>query len=153
MDALSKVVGKAGSSSQSRAWVDMVLKRHRSLAAKDGQAARPGRYDISKERMQEQFALHGAAGGQRTTVPEEESRTVMADRSLGPRSAVPLPPPNQSPDRGPGSLRGAPQAHASAESHQLVSGARSQPASPVKGYSSRESRHQKARSMMDVHWR
>lgn len=154
MKALSEVVGKPGSSSQSKAWIDMVLKRQRSLAAKEGRIARPVRHEISKEQIHEQMALRAAAAGrERGSGAEEEARRPAADRSIGKRSSIPVPSPTQSPERATGSVRGAPPPdHAWTESYHPRSGARSQPGSPVKGHWSREARHQKARSMLGLQW-
>lgn len=150
MKVLSEVVGKAGSSSQSKPWVEMILKRERSLAAKEGRTTKPVRPDTSplkssKEHMQEQIGPRPAAK-QRTAVPEEEARKAAAERSFGARSSIPLHSSTQSPEKNARYSQGARPGHARMESYQPTSGSRSQPVSPVK------SRHQKTRSMMGMQW-
>ncbi len=165
MKVLSEVVGKPGSASQSKPWVDMILKRERSVAANGVRtgAVRQARPEISprktsKEQMQEQMALRAAAGQRATAAAaaeEEEARkAAAAERSFGKsRGSIPVP---SSPEKGPRFSQGAPRTggHARTESYQpaAASGSRSQPGSPVKGRFSKEARHQKARSMIGMQW-
>jgi PH domain len=157
MRVLSEVVGKAASSSQTKPWVDVILKRQRSLVVKEGRAPRTARPEISprktsKEQMQEQMALRNAAR-QRAAAAEEESRkAAAADRSYGKRSSIPLPTGNQSPDKGPRYSQGTRPAHARTESYQPAPTSRSQPGSPVKGKLSKDARALKARSMVGMPW-
>ncbi len=155
MKVLSEVVGKPGSSSQSIPWVEMILKRQRSVAAKDGRTVRPSRPDLiphkSREQMQEELAQRSAAR-QRATAAEEEARKAAAEPSLSKRSSIPLPSSIPSPEKGQRYSQGTRSGHARTESYQPSSGSRSQPGSPVKAKSSREARHQKAKSMIGMQW-
>ena len=154
MKALSEVVGKPSASSQSKPWVDMVLKRQRSLAAKEGRTPRPPRPEMtarkpSKEQMHEQMALRAAAR-QRTAAAEEEARKSAVERSFGSRNSIPLSSSNQSPEKGHRYLQVSGPGHARTESYQPSS--KSQPGSPVKAKWSKEARNQKARSMIGMQW-
>lgn len=154
MKVLSEVVGKPGSSSQSKPWVEMILKRQRSVAAKG--TVRPSRPDLtpqksSRELMQEQLA-HRSAARQRAIAAEEEARKAAAELSLSKRSSIPLLSSNPPPERGPRFSQAIRSGHARTESYQPSSGSRSQPGSPVKAKLSKESRHQKARSMIGMQW-
>ena len=156
MKVLSEVVGKAGSSSQSKPWVEMILKRQRSVAAKEGRTVRPSRPDLtpqksSREQMQEQLA-HRSAARQRATATEEEARKAAAELSLSKRSSIPLLSSNPPPERGPRYPQAIRSGHARTESYQPSSGSRSQPGSPVKAKLSKDSRHQKAKSMIGMQW-
>lgn len=160
MKALSEVVGKQVSSSQSKPWVDMVLKRERSVAAKEGRPPRSiqptldARKMMSRENMQDQNTLR-AAPSQRASVTSATPPAI--ERPFSSRSAIPLPtPPNQSPEKAVAArpLPGPRPSHARTESYQPASGSasRSQPGSPVKGRLGIEPRHQKARSMIGMQW-
>lgn len=156
MKVLSEVVGKPGSSSQSKPWVEMILKRQRSVAVKEGRTARPARPDhsprrSSRDQTQEQMALRAAAR-QRAAAAEEEARRATAERSFGKRSSIPLLTSNPSPEKGPRYSQGIRSGHVRTESYQPTSGSRSQPGSPVKAKVIREARHQKAKSMIGMQW-
>jgi PH domain len=153
MKVLSEVVGRPGSS-QSKPWVEMILKRQRSIVAKEGRTARPARADASlqkssRDQVQEQMILRAAAR-QRATVAEEEARKAVPERSLGKRSSIPLLSSIPSPDKGPRYSQGVRPGHARTESHQPTSASRSQPGSPQKANPSRAVRHQKAKSMIGM---
>jgi PH domain len=160
MKVLSEVVGKPGSSCQSKPWVDMILKRERSIAAKGGRTPRPVRPEMrppktSHEQMQAQMQAQmapRAAATQRASAAEEEARRTAAQKPIGKRSSIPLLSGNQSPEKVPRYSPGPRTGHARTESYQPSSGSRSQPGSPVKGKLSREARHQKAKSMMGMQW-
>lgn len=176
MKVLSEVVGKGGSSSQPKPWVDMILKRNNSLAAgKSRRGPGPVRPNISprkssKEQMQQQMALRAAAKQRTTMAAEEEAAAaakaeavaaVAAATERSPfkgRSSIPILSGSQpSPDKAPRYSQGLPPrpgaGHQRTESHQPVSSSsRSQPASPVKGKVSKEARHQKARSIIGMQW-
>jgi hypothetical protein len=171
MKVLSEVVGKSGSSSQSKPWVDMILKRQRSLAAKEGRTTRPARPEISprktsKEQMQEHMALRAAAKQRAVAAAAEEEAAAAAaaaaaqrpalERPLAKRSSIPLlSSSHQSPEKAPRYSQGTRPGHARTESYQPTApapGSRSQPASPVKGRLGKEARHQKTRSMIGMQW-
>jgi hypothetical protein len=160
MKVLSEVVGKPGSSSQSKPWVEMILKRERSLAVKEGRAPRSVRPEVSprktsKEQMHEQMA-HRAAVRQReraTAAQDEAQKAAALERAFGSkRSSIPLPAGNPSPEKAPRYSQGARPGHARTESYQPQAGSRSQPGSPFKGKPSSETRHQKTRSMIGMQW-
>jgi hypothetical protein len=158
MKVLSEVVGKAGSSSQSKPWVDLILKRERSVAAREGRAPRPVQPETSprkpsKEQMQEQMARRAAARQRVAATEEEEARRAAAERSVGKRSSIPVLNSNQSPEKSSARYsHGTRHGHARTESYQPASDARSQPGSPVKTKLSKEARHQKAKSMIGMQW-
>lgn len=156
MKVLSEVVGKPGSPPQSKPWVEMIMKRGRSVAAREGKTAKPLRPEISprkssKEQMQERMALRVAAR-ERAAAAEEEAQKAAGERSLEKRSSIPVLSRTQSPEKNSRYFQGARPAHARTESHQPSSASRSQPGSPVKGKWSKEARHQKARSMIGMQW-
>jgi hypothetical protein len=155
MKVLSEVVGRPGSS-QSKPWVEIILKRQRSIVAREGRTARSARPDVnpqksSKDQVQEQTNLR-AAVRQRATAAEEEARKAAPERTLGKRSSIPLLSSNPSPEKGPRYSQGIRSGHARTESHQPASTSRSQPASPQKANTSRAARHQKAKSMIGMQW-
>lgn len=160
MKVLSEVVGKPGSSSQSKPWVDMILKRERSVAARGGRTTRPVRPEmgppaISNEQMQAQMQAqmaHRAAASQRASAAEEEAHRLAAQKPVSKRSSIPLLSGNQSPEKIPRYSPGPRPGHARTESYQPSSTSRSQPGSPVKGRPNKESRHMKAKSMIGMQW-
>lgn len=168
MKVLSEVVGKLGSSSQTKPWVEMILKRERSVIAKDaGRTPRPAQQPEPSPRknskdelqQQQQIPLRAPAARPRTAGGEEGMRPARApvERSFGKRSSIPLlSSSGQSPEKGARYSQGPPRpsGHARTESHQPTSSFRSQPGSPVKGKLNKEtsSRHQKAKSLIGMQW-
>ncbi len=156
MKVLSEVVGKSGSTSQSKPWVDMIMKRERSIAARGGRPTRPVRPEMSppknsNERTQAQMALR-AAVSQRASAAEEEAHRAAAQKPISKRSSIPLLSGTQSPERTPRYSPGPRPGHARTESFQPSSTSRSQPGSPVKGRLNKETRHMKAKSMIGMQW-
>lgn len=148
MKVLQEVVGKGVNSSNagshSKGWTEMVLKREKSMMAKEKKAkpeASPTK--TSKEARQKQ--MQALVQEMPPPSPRREE-TARAFEFSGPL------PTEKSPQK---SYAPRPQGHSRTESYQPKSQlpqptSRSQANSPVKGRVSREDRHKKTKSMIDM---
>jgi hypothetical protein len=110
MKVLSDVVGRPNSSSQSKPWVDMILKRNGSTVVAPNHARRGAPAGSptkgSKEQMQHQMALREGARKRaeeakaletKTLEDEEAKRTAAAAAAAAATAAVPTPTPAPAP--------------------------------------------------------
>ncbi|RMZ82229.1 hypothetical protein DV738_g1776, partial [Chaetothyriales sp. CBS 135597] len=157
MKALSQVVGKgiasSSSSSQVKPWVDMVLKRQKSMQARQ-QNNKPFRPEVpirhsSREYQQQQQPVHQPPAHQNQHIQQQSHRPrphspLKQEQQHSSRvgnSGIPLP--NRPP---PGRPSGV--GHMRSESYHPEGPSRSQASSPVKPRPSHAERARKVRSMI-----
>lgn len=100
MKVLSEVVGKPGSSTAPKPWVETILKRERSMAARDGRVSRPvspvktevSPVKPSKEQAQEQIAARSALVKQKQEAAAQEEARKRIPAALAPAQPPPPPP-------------------------------------------------------------
>lgn len=155
MKVLQEVVGKginsSSSSSQVKGWTEMVLKREKSIVAKDKKVrgdASPTKSSKDREQRLKQSPALAQAPDLPAPSPMHEQPPAGFDFGGLPSSDKCRPRSSQMPTR--------PTGHARTESYQPQSQlpqpttSRSQAGSPVKGRTSREERHKKTKSMIDL---
>ena len=144
MKVLSQIVGKTptgASAGPVKGWAEAVLRREKSIMAKDKKMKPPpspsksAKLDLARE----QTVLRNPNAANRGLPFIEQSNLRAAEPSS-------IPSPTRAAPR--------PQAHVRTESYQPPgNGSRSQAGSPVKGRVSPEERQKKTKSMIDMRWK